>query len=1191
MALRISTSTPFPHRTTGLPPITSFTIMAWVFMSASRATWSNCFYYGNGISVYYTFMCGSDGRTPYLYNGVTSSLVGPQLPLTTWAHVALSVAGTGTNQTKGYVNGALRAQLNGNASVVSNDLIVGNGYSSEWFNGRFANILVYDVALSESEIAQQMAQYLPVRTAGLNSWTPFLYHDAVTDASGQGRAFVIDGGPGTTEDGPPIPWMLQRPRRVWHLGTVGVSLTATDDVPLGESLTLTGLTLPLPLLQDALSVTESTTLVLPFVPCAIGDGLTVSDLVTLRLPVLPVTLTESLTLGDATPVLLAVEGLWQIGRQDDVSVTDTATVQSGAVQVAVTEALTVGEQSPVVAPVVPVTLTESLTLGDPVTLRLPVLSLLVADALALDDVTPVLRGMEGVWLVLSLDTVSVGDSVTVQPGALIASVIDPLTLDDSVTVPSSALTASVTDALALDDLVTVPSSALIVSVTDPLPLTDSPLVAGVWQFLSVIDGLMVGEQSTLYAVDQPNAGYVFMNAMSLVVPSSFHKSGTPNLLIQVYDAGTPARQVTPGSVAVHLTLYDVTVTFGQPQSGRVVIGGAPATTLARGNVAAMFTQQTSVTLPGAVHGLRTPNLLVHVYDDATPMAEVLPETLTVHPTSYDITVTFGQPQSGRFVVSGYSVSGVRPNVSQGFTQQTSVTMLGATHAFQTMNLLAQVYDAAAVPAQVQPETLTIDPTSYDVTVTFGQPQSGRLVVSGSQQVLTIQVVDECLLDEQVLHFLPMLNGVSSELLVVGDPVTLRLPVLPLLVVDPLTLGDPVTLRFPVLRLMVVDVLTLDDPATVQSRTLKGAVTEALTLSELVTVLTPVVLLTATDPLTVDDPVTLRVPVLRLGVVDALILDESTSVLLGIEGVWQLAVVESLSLADLVTVQSSALKVSITEAMTVGETRQLTRTMFASVTEGLSVGETRQLTSTAAFSVTEDLTLDEACQLTSTGAVRITDGLSVEEILQLTGTSTVHITEGLSVGETRQFTGTRAVSVTEHLSVGESVALKSSALVLAAQDDLTLGEEGSHRLPVVRMQQAEVVSLGEALDIALPFLALAVTSPVQVADSAAPLMPVLGLSVEDALVLSEAPATSLRQAVVVQDGVALEDRVAVALILAPAINEGLAVGEALAFVSDVTDATVEILMVVDTPRVHVVHVAKAVTVRRLGLIRGATFVKT
>ena len=63
-----------------------------------------------------------------------------------------------------------------------------------------------------------------------------------------------------------------------------------------------------------------------------------------------------------------------------------------------------------------------------------------------------------------------------------------------------------------------------------------------------------------------------------------------------------------------------------------------------------------------------------------------------------------------------------------FTGQTAVTVLGTTHGLGTANLTVQCWDAGTPANEVEADTITVDPGSYDVTVNFVAAQSGKCVV-------------------------------------------------------------------------------------------------------------------------------------------------------------------------------------------------------------------------------------------------------------------------------------------------------------------------------------------------------------------------------------------------------------------------------------------------------------------------------
>lgn len=75
--------------------------------------------------------------------------------------------------------------------------------------------------------------------------------------------------------------------------------------------------------------------------------------------------------------------------------------------------------------------------------------------------------------------------------------------------------------------------------------------------------------------------------------------------------------------------------------------------------------------------------------------------------------------------------------SRSFDTQTTVTILGSEHQLGTGNLLIGCYDGSGM--RVGSNTVSVDPTTYDVVVTFVVAQSGRCVVSGGGGASTTYV--------------------------------------------------------------------------------------------------------------------------------------------------------------------------------------------------------------------------------------------------------------------------------------------------------------------------------------------------------------------------------------------------------------------------------------------------------------------
>lgn len=132
---------------------------------------------------------------------------------------------------------------------------------------------------------------------------------------------------------------------------------------------------------------------------------------------------------------------------------------------------------------------------------------------------------------------------------------------------------------------------------------------------------------------------------SVTIPGSAHALAETYLFFQAYDDATPAQAIAIGSLSVNTTSKDVTVTFAAPQSGTLVLAvGSP-------RYAQAFTNQTSVTILGSAHGLASADLLHTVYDASAQPAVVQGGGVSVHPTTFDVVLTFAVPQSGTLILA------------------------------------------------------------------------------------------------------------------------------------------------------------------------------------------------------------------------------------------------------------------------------------------------------------------------------------------------------------------------------------------------------------------------------------------------------------------------------------------------------------------------------------------------------------
>ncbi|HEX8985263.1 MAG TPA: hypothetical protein VF767_07525, partial [Bryobacteraceae bacterium] len=122
----------------------------------------------------------------------------------------------------------------------------------------------------------------------------------------------------------------------------------------------------------------------------------------------------------------------------------------------------------------------------------------------------------------------------------------------------------------------------------------------------------------------------------------------------------------------------------------------PVTALGGGNYAQSFTSQATLTIPGTAHGFGTASLLAACYDDATPAAALAYTSMSVHPLTFDVTITFAGARSGRCVVNGSGAA----NAASIAADNTFAP--GVTQTFQGALIATGAQRTAPVKAGIAP---------------------------------------------------------------------------------------------------------------------------------------------------------------------------------------------------------------------------------------------------------------------------------------------------------------------------------------------------------------------------------------------------------------------------------------------------------------------------------------------------------
>jgi Concanavalin A-like lectin/glucanases superfamily len=213
MAIRFDNSADALSRTTGVPLPTAFTIMGWCRTVTNTGGAFQTIFDMDGGGLDLQFYINSSNQL-FVWNSGSSAGSATVLSTGTWYHLAWTDDGF-------YINGVLDHAVTAVTGANPATFRLGHSrFGGENWNGRMQAVKVWDATLSAAEIQQEMRQHLPVRVANLNAFYPFLSSTDVADYSGNAQTLTV-GGTLTTEDGPPVAWMMARGRRVHIAAAAG----------------------------------------------------------------------------------------------------------------------------------------------------------------------------------------------------------------------------------------------------------------------------------------------------------------------------------------------------------------------------------------------------------------------------------------------------------------------------------------------------------------------------------------------------------------------------------------------------------------------------------------------------------------------------------------------------------------------------------------------------------------------------------------------------------------------------------------------------------------------------------------------------------------------------------------------------------------------------------------------------------
>lgn len=216
MAIRFDASGDYLTRTANLPSSTAFTLCGWFRRRAAGGATAEILFdiASAGHADYITAFCGAAGANGmYVQSTGGAPTGGTAITDDAWYFAALSCSGTGASAAvlRWAAVGATSfssVSTAGKSFTLAQISVAGIGDAGFYGNLAAAGMQLYDRALTDAELLQEMNRLTPASTTNLNVWSPMAHStvaDAIKDFSGNGRDWTANGTL-TIEDGPPVGW-------------------------------------------------------------------------------------------------------------------------------------------------------------------------------------------------------------------------------------------------------------------------------------------------------------------------------------------------------------------------------------------------------------------------------------------------------------------------------------------------------------------------------------------------------------------------------------------------------------------------------------------------------------------------------------------------------------------------------------------------------------------------------------------------------------------------------------------------------------------------------------------------------------------------------------------------------------------------------------------------------------------------
>ena len=182
--------------------LVAFTLEAWVYVTGTNYCEIFTTAFGSFPTTAYRLMVTNTQKLQY-YDGTNSATSTTSIPLNTWTHVCVVREGTGSNQTKLYINGSQDGSTTSSNNLTNSTGYIGRTWDGIIFTGYISNLrLVKGTAVYTTNFTPSTQPLQNITNTSLLTCQSNRFIDNSTANSGSGFTLTANGSPRITDNSP-----------------------------------------------------------------------------------------------------------------------------------------------------------------------------------------------------------------------------------------------------------------------------------------------------------------------------------------------------------------------------------------------------------------------------------------------------------------------------------------------------------------------------------------------------------------------------------------------------------------------------------------------------------------------------------------------------------------------------------------------------------------------------------------------------------------------------------------------------------------------------------------------------------------------------------------------------------------------------------------------------------------------------